>query len=48
VNEHWLVKLEGHFMRGTAGLNSAENDNIPQSALQRDWGLFIIKTTAYF
>jgi hypothetical protein len=48
VNEHWLIKLEGHYMRGTAGLNSVENDNTPQSMLERNWGLFIVKTTAYF
>lgn len=48
VNEHWLIKLEGHYMRGTAGLNPAENDNTPQSMLARNWGLFIVKTTAYF
>jgi hypothetical protein len=35
-------------MRGTAALNPAENDNVPQAALTRDWGLFIVKTTAYF
>jgi hypothetical protein len=48
VNDHWLIKLEGHYMRGTAGLNAIENDNTPPSALERNWGLFIIKTTAYF
>jgi hypothetical protein len=48
INEHWLVKLEGHFMRGTAALNPAENDNTPLTVLSRDWGLFMVKTTAYF
>ncbi|HTM46270.1 MAG TPA: hypothetical protein VL137_15020, partial [Polyangiaceae bacterium] len=48
INEYWLLKLEGHFMHGTAGLNSAENSNTPLTSLTRDWGLFMVKTTAYF
>jgi len=48
LTEHWLLKLEGHFMSGTAGLNPALNDNTPRSELARDWGAFFAKTTAYF
>lgn len=39
----WLLKLEGHYMNGTAVLQAAENPN-PKS----DWFLFLAKTTAYF
>ena len=48
INSFWLVKLEGHYMRGTAGLQPALNDNQPLTALERDWGVFLLKTTAYF
>jgi hypothetical protein len=45
---NWLLKLEGHYMRGTAGLNSALNSNIPLSELDRNWTVFMVKTTAFF
>jgi hypothetical protein len=48
LNAHWLVKLEGHYMMGTAGLSSPLNDNVPISALDRYWVVFLAKTTAYF
>jgi hypothetical protein len=48
INDHWLVKLEGHYMRGTAALSSALNDNLPLAQLAPSWALFLIKTTAYF
>jgi hypothetical protein len=48
INSNWLVKLEGHWMQGTAGLNSSLNNNTPLSALDRYWGVFLVKTTAYF
>ncbi len=47
LNLHWLLKLEGHYMRGTAGLNPALNDK-PLDALTQNWGVFLVKTTAYF
>jgi hypothetical protein len=47
LNEHWLLKLEGHYMRGTAGLSEALND-APPSRLAAHWGVFLLKTTAYF
>ncbi len=41
VNEHWLWKLEGHLIDGTAEL--------PASSMpDRYWGLFLFKTTATF
>jgi hypothetical protein len=48
INPWWLFKLEGHFMSGTAGLSSALNDNAPIDSLERRWGVFLAKTTAYF
>jgi hypothetical protein len=48
LDPHWLVKLEGHFMHGTAALNSSLNDNKPLGTLARDWGVLLVKTTAYF
>ena len=43
----WLVKLEGHLMYGTAVLDSELNIAPPEN-LTPVWGLFLIKTTAYF
>lgn len=42
LNRFWIVKLEGHYMHGTAlvaamAATAAEN-----------WGLILVKTTAYF
>ena len=48
INQYWLVKLEGHFEHGTAGLDQALNGNVPLSALTRNWAVFLAKTTAYF
>jgi hypothetical protein len=48
INQNWLVKLEGHYMRGTASLDPALNSNTPRSELTRDWAAFFLKTTAYF
>jgi len=48
INRHWLVKLEGHFMSGTAGLTTTLNDNTSLSQLEKNWGVFLVKTTAYF
>jgi len=43
-----LLKLEGHYLAGTAALNPALNDNVPSSALPNTWVAFLAKTTAYF
>jgi hypothetical protein len=48
LNPYWLLKLEGHYMHGTAGLRSELNGNQPLSSLTEDWGVFLVKTTAYF
>jgi hypothetical protein len=48
INRYWLVKLENHFMSGTAELSSSLNGNQKLSALDRNWGVFLVKTTAYF
>jgi hypothetical protein len=48
INSHWLVKLEGHFMSGTAELNSSLNNDVPLANLDRNWEVFLAKTTAYF
>lgn len=48
VTEHWLFKVEGHFMSGTAQLDSRLNDDRPNSELTSEWGLLLLKTTAYF
>jgi hypothetical protein len=48
LNANWLVKLEGHYMLGTAGVTPGLNGTAPLSALDRDWSVFLVKTTAYF
>jgi hypothetical protein len=48
LNAYWLLKLESHYMHGTAGLSPALNGNRPLSTLVEDWGVFLVKTTAYF
>jgi hypothetical protein len=47
INPHWLVKLEGHWMHGTAGLQSALN-GATLDRLTKDWVVFLLKTTAHF
>ncbi len=48
INDHWLFKLEGHFMSGTAVLQSDLNDGRLQSQMSKNWGVFLVKTTAHF
>lgn len=48
LNEHWLFKLEGHYMYGTADLRAELNDGKPPAQLTKEWGVFLAKTTAYF
>ncbi len=48
LTDNWLVKLEGHYMRGTLGLSSELNSGEKTALLAREWGVFLIKTTAYF
>jgi hypothetical protein len=48
INEHWLVKVELHGMRGTAALDSSLNDGRDTAGLVNQWGMLVVKTTAYF
>jgi hypothetical protein len=48
INSWWLVKLEGHFISGTALLSPALNDNKPLTSLEQNMGAFFVKTTAHF
>lgn len=48
INPHWIFKLEGHWLRGTAGLNPSLNDNTPTSSLVNQWWLLAAKTTVYY
>jgi hypothetical protein len=48
VNAHWLFKLEGHYMVGTASLDPALNEGRPIAELTRRWVAIFVKTTAYF
>lgn len=44
----WIVKLEGHYMNGTAILDSTVNDGRPLTELDRHWLLVLVNTTLYF
>ncbi len=48
INDHWLFKLEGHFMSGTAALASDLNEGQLPSRMTKNWGVFLVKTTAHF
>src|SRR5882724_233482 len=49
INTHWLVKLEGHYMAGTAGLLDSLRINPPDiTTAERYWAAFFVKTTAHF
>jgi hypothetical protein len=49
INPYWLVKLEGHYMAGTAGLINPLRVNPPDiTQADRYWAAFFLKTTAHF
>jgi hypothetical protein len=48
LDVHWLLKLEGHYLVGTADLDPALNGGVQRAELVRSWGAFLVKTTAYF
>ncbi|MEO8902981.1 MAG: hypothetical protein ABI627_15770 [Polyangiaceae bacterium] len=48
LNTHWLLKLEGHYMNGTAALDPTLNDGHAAQTLNKDWAMLLVKTTAYF
>ena len=43
VNEHWLWKVEAHFIDGAADLPAASNPDP-----KRYWGMFLLRTTVTF
>lgn len=48
LTTNWLLKVEGHYMHGTAALSSALNDGAGLETLDENWGVLLIKTTGYF
>jgi hypothetical protein len=48
INQYWLVKAEGHYMAGTAGLVNPLRVGPPPADPERHWAVFLLKTTAYF
>ena len=49
INPHWLVKLEGHYMSGTAGLRNPLRVNPPDiTKADQYWAAYFLKTTAHF
>jgi hypothetical protein len=48
ITPNWLVKAEGHFMHGTGGLRAELNETMDLNTLTKNWGVFLLKTTAYF
>ena len=48
INHHWLFKLEGHYLAGTAGLLNPLRVGPPAANPDRHWAAFLAKTTAYF
>jgi hypothetical protein len=48
LNDHLIVKLEGHLMEGTAGLVAPLSITPPPANPERVWGVFLVKATGYF
>jgi hypothetical protein len=48
LTPNWLLKLESHYMHGTAALSPAINGGASRATLDADWVLLLAKTTAYF
>jgi hypothetical protein len=49
LTANWVLKLEGHLMRGTAALDNKQlNGGAEAKDLEPDWGVFLLKMTAYF
>jgi hypothetical protein len=49
LQAHWLFKLEGHYLVGTADIDPTLNATLAgPSSLERNWAFFLAKTTAYF
>lgn len=48
LTPNWILKLESHYMHGTAALSAALNAGAEPATLEEDWVLLLAKTTAYF
>jgi hypothetical protein len=50
INSFWIVKVEAHYMRGTASISTTASDGTPvnPTTAPENWGLFLVKTTGYF
>jgi hypothetical protein len=48
VGAHWIIKAEGHYMSGTAGLVAPLSVTPPPANPADHWGVFLLKTTGYF
>ena len=50
INSFWIVKVEAHYMRGTASINTTTDGGtmVDPTTAPENWGLFLVKTTGYF
>jgi hypothetical protein len=48
ITTNWLVKVEGLYMRGTAGLDPSLNGGAPLATLNPQWLVLLAKTTVSF
>jgi hypothetical protein len=48
LNRYWLVKLEGHYMAGTAALINPLRFGPPPADPERHWAVFLARTTVSF
>ncbi len=48
VGAHFVLKIEGHYLNGTAVLSPALNDNRPNSESKKNWALLLTKATVTF
>jgi len=48
ISPNWILKLEGHWMRGTAALSTTLNPGRTLDTLADHWLLIVAKTTVYF
>ena len=48
INAHWLFKLEGHYVNGTADLDPTLNSGVALAQLPGSWTMWLAKTTVYF
>ena len=46
INDYWLVKLEGHLMKGVGGVSGAAN--VDSAFDEESWNLFGVKSTFFF